>query len=167
MDKIFNHKAGDKMPPADGKYDDGMPFAIVSSQGKDNSVHAVLGTEKTGICGVRAIWVINNDNNGEKIKDKMKKAERGISDKYGKPNLSPDGLDPGAIHDGSIGFMKSLEQNEREYMRIWKVDKGGISVIVLSAHGLNANDGYYEIVYRFANYDANYDEARREVNSGL
>ena len=163
MDKIFNHKAGDKMPPADRKDDDGMPFAIVSPRDKDNSVRAVLGTEKTGICGVRAIWYINNDNNGEKIKDAMKEAERQISRKFGSPIHRIDGIDPGAIHDGSIGFMMSLAQGERAYMRIWKVDKGGISLILLSAHGRNANNGYYKIEYRFANYD----EARREVNSGL
>ena len=157
MGKIFNHKAGDKMPPADGKSGDGMPFARVSPR------RAVLGTEKTGICGVHATWGINNDNNGEKIKGAMKEAERKISLKFGDPLHRIDSLGPGAIHDGSMGFMMSLAQGERAYMRIWKVDKGDISVIWLYAHGYNASDGCYIIEYRFTNYD----EARREVNSGL
>ena len=159
----FGYNAGDEMPPTVGTNNDGLSFGIVSPPPAGFDSLAVYGTEKTGICMIRVVRLIESDPTGREIKASMENAERALSNKYGEPITRVDNLIPGALYDEPREFMMSLAQDEREYRVEWKVDKGDISGIGLSAHGRNASDGYYIIEYQFTNYD----ECMVEVNSGL
>lgn len=168
--KLFGkYKARDKWPP-DGSIPGctkagGLPCAIdyKTSRDFDLDVLAIYGTEKTGICMIRAIRLIENDHTGKQIASGVEKAEKRISINYGTPIRRINNLVSDARHYNSLGLMARLTQGELEYKIEWKVDEGGISGIELSAHGRNASNGYYIIEYQFTNYD----ECMAEVSSGL
>ena len=121
----FGYNAGDEMPPIDGITNDGFPFARVPAPERFDSL-AVFGTEKAGICWIRATKRIENvDPSGNQIKGAMEALERAISKKYGKPSRRIDRHD-GTIWErfvsfwsGSGEFMQELAAGKRRYMTIW------------------------------------------------
>lgn len=86
----FGYNAGDEMPPAEGTNPIGLDVAEVPAPaGFDGLV--VFGTEKTGICGVSVVRVIEQGaNNPDTVDMAVQQLENVLSREYGSYIMSED-----------------------------------------------------------------------------
>lgn len=86
----FGYNAGDEMPPTEGTNPLGLGIAEVPAPaGFDGLV--VFGTEKTGICGVSVVRVIEQGaNNPDTVDMAVQQLENVLSREYGSYIMSAD-----------------------------------------------------------------------------
>lgn len=139
---VFGYNAGDKMPPIEGLNILGLPYAEVFPAPTGFNMLVVYGTEKTGICMVNAVRVIEQGgNNPLEVNLHMQELGERLSVKYGTGE-----------HDADNNVW------------VWRVYDDSSNIMLISLRTVNDYDQVLIMLeYNFSNFH----ECLAEIDPGL